>query len=227
VLDWIVQQPLRREWFFEQRDGNCRLMASFTARLSETAPVWARAVAPFAEWIARQLWSANRKGARDIASPTRLTQRHKREAKGAPSFPPAEHVPRAKNRCRGCGKIIRDVRTQCAQCAVPNATQRLIDAHELADWLRILLKPGPKKVRRNEGMRRLALHGDRPRNQPRLPRKCIRRKFSHYSPEFRTQPLHRPLEYLAGMQVAFAVATSPIQGTGRRLRSWLAFPKSV
>src|SRR5204863_7747579 len=28
VLDWILCQPLRREWFFEQRDGNCRLMAS-------------------------------------------------------------------------------------------------------------------------------------------------------------------------------------------------------
>ena len=29
LLDWIIKQPLRREWFFEQRDGSCRLMASF------------------------------------------------------------------------------------------------------------------------------------------------------------------------------------------------------
>jgi CRISPR-associated protein Cas1 len=27
LLNWILEQPLRREWFFEQRDGNCRLMA--------------------------------------------------------------------------------------------------------------------------------------------------------------------------------------------------------
>jgi CRISPR/Cas system-associated endonuclease Cas1 len=23
LLDWITRQPLKREWFFEQRDGNC------------------------------------------------------------------------------------------------------------------------------------------------------------------------------------------------------------
>src|SRR5207247_1159316 len=43
VLDWVLSRPLRREWFFEQRDGNCRLMASFAIRLTETAQVWARA----------------------------------------------------------------------------------------------------------------------------------------------------------------------------------------
>src|SRR2546426_8353847 len=25
VLDWITREPLSRQWFFEQRDGNCRL----------------------------------------------------------------------------------------------------------------------------------------------------------------------------------------------------------
>src|SRR2546428_423343 len=29
VLDWIMREPLRRECFFEQRDGNCRLMGPF------------------------------------------------------------------------------------------------------------------------------------------------------------------------------------------------------
>ena len=57
VLDWIMSQPLKSEWFFEQRDGNCRLMASFAIRLSETAPMWRHAVAPVAEWVARALWS--------------------------------------------------------------------------------------------------------------------------------------------------------------------------
>src|SRR5271166_233121 len=28
LLDWITRQSLSREWFFEQRDGNCRLMAT-------------------------------------------------------------------------------------------------------------------------------------------------------------------------------------------------------
>jgi CRISPR-associated endonuclease Cas1 len=42
VLDWISREPIRRDWFFEQRDGNCRLMASFAVRLSETAAMWGR-----------------------------------------------------------------------------------------------------------------------------------------------------------------------------------------
>src|SRR5205823_12681620 len=52
VLDWVLSQPLRREWFLEQRNGNCRLMAPFAIRLTETASVWARAIGPVAEWVA-------------------------------------------------------------------------------------------------------------------------------------------------------------------------------
>jgi hypothetical protein len=40
LLDWITRQPLRREWFSEQRDGNCRLAGSFAVRLSETSPIF-------------------------------------------------------------------------------------------------------------------------------------------------------------------------------------------
>src|ERR1700746_441743 len=50
LLDRITREPLSRQWFFEQRDGNCRLMAPFAVRLSETAMTWRRAVAPIAEW---------------------------------------------------------------------------------------------------------------------------------------------------------------------------------
>ena len=80
LLDWITRQPLRREWFCEQRDGNCRRAGSFGVRLSETAPIWRRAVAPIAEWVARAFWSTIRKP--DAPLPTRLTQNNKREAKG-------------------------------------------------------------------------------------------------------------------------------------------------
>ena len=37
VLDWKGRGPLPRNHFFEQRDGNCRLMASFASTLSQTA----------------------------------------------------------------------------------------------------------------------------------------------------------------------------------------------
>src|ERR1019366_7187081 len=82
LLDWITRQPLRREWFFEQRDGNCRLMGPFAVRLSETAAIWRRSVAPVAEWVAKQFWSTTHKRTQSVQAPTHLTQAHRREAKG-------------------------------------------------------------------------------------------------------------------------------------------------
>src|SRR5256885_425002 len=29
LFDWLSKGPLKREWFFEERDGNCRLMGPF------------------------------------------------------------------------------------------------------------------------------------------------------------------------------------------------------
>jgi len=75
VLDWITREPLKREWFFEQRDGTCRLMASFAAQLSETAPSWGRAVGLFAEWVARALWLPKPKSTYNRVPATHLTQR--------------------------------------------------------------------------------------------------------------------------------------------------------
>jgi CRISPR/Cas system-associated endonuclease Cas1 len=56
VLHWIKREPLRRSDFFETSNGNCRLMSYLCVRLSETAPVWGKLVAPWAEHVARTLW---------------------------------------------------------------------------------------------------------------------------------------------------------------------------
>jgi CRISPR-associated endonuclease Cas1 len=125
LLDWITREPLKRDWFFEQRDGNCRLMAPFAVKLSETTPMWARAVAPVAEWVARQLWQRQRKPSRETAPPTRLTQSRKRKPNSVPLVPRGERAPQPQTLCRGCGKEIEQGRTYCAQCAVPDATERL------------------------------------------------------------------------------------------------------
>ncbi len=131
LLDWITREPLKREWFLEQRDGNCRLMAQIATKLSETAPTWGNAVAPIAEWVAGTLWSRTRKPIRDIAPPTRLTQRHKREAKGASPLPSPISPPRRENLCRECGKTIQIGSTNCGECAIGGATERLIGAAKL------------------------------------------------------------------------------------------------
>ena len=131
LLDWITRQPLKREWFFEQRDGNCRLMAPFAVRLSETAPIWGRAVSPVAELVAQELWSTTRKRTSTDLPPTHLTQTHRREAKGGWSTPTLPIAARAESLCRGCGKSISPGREHCANCATSLATERLAIASRL------------------------------------------------------------------------------------------------
>ena len=131
VLEWISREPLRREWFFERRDGTCRLMGSFAVRLSETAPTWAQAIAPLAERISRTLWSTIRKPARQLSPVTRLTHRRRRQAKGGPSRLPAESPPRPPAVCRVCGAPIRLRRTYCASCAVTVSKEALVGAARL------------------------------------------------------------------------------------------------
>jgi CRISPR-associated endonuclease Cas1 len=148
VLDWITRQPLRREWFVEESDGNCRLTALFAARLSETAPIWRRAVAPIAEWVARAIWSTIRKPDAPLA--TRLTQTNKREAKGAsvPIAPPAHRPP---NVCLGCGKEIAAGNMHCAICIVDVSRKKML---EIAKQGRIASRSPESKARLAETQRR-------------------------------------------------------------------------
>lgn len=127
VLDWISREPLRREWFFEQRDGNCRLMAPLAARLSETASTWRQSVAPYAEWLAQTLWSATSKSG-DRAPTTPLTQRHKREAQGAPPLPRSKATPKPERICRICGASVAPGEVHCQSCGLAIATEHILKA---------------------------------------------------------------------------------------------------
>ncbi len=153
VLDWISREPLRREWFFEQRDGNCRLMGSFAVRLSETALTWARAVAPLAEWVSRTLWSRIPKPPRRLRPATRLTQSHKRQAKGEPPMPPAEPLPKPPAVCRGCGAPIKHGRNYCVSCGVVFSRAGLIKAAQLG---RVAGHSPEARARQAEAQRRHA-----------------------------------------------------------------------
>ena len=126
LLDWITREPLTRAWFVEQRNGNCRLTSTLAIELSQTARTWGRAVAPFTEWVARLLWSSSTKSGNRLAPPTLLTQRHKREAKGAQPLPRLGSSPTVPRLCRGCGKSIRPEHVHCAVCAAEGAKERMI-----------------------------------------------------------------------------------------------------
>jgi hypothetical protein len=122
LLDWITRAPLRRDWFFEKPDDNCRLMGSFAIRLSETAQTWGRAVAPVAEWVARALSAGISKANRQIGPATRLTQRHRREAKNGSSQRFRKPAPRPQTVCGVCGTAIEASRTYCSLCT-PNISK--------------------------------------------------------------------------------------------------------
>jgi len=128
VLEWITRQPLKREWFFEQRDGNCRLMAPFAVRLSETASIWRRAVAPVAEWIAKQFWSTTKRRTQNTHAPTHLTQAHRRAAKGGSLETTVRLAHQSENLCPGCGKKIRSESITCVRCGIPTSTKNMVNA---------------------------------------------------------------------------------------------------
>jgi CRISPR-associated endonuclease Cas1 len=121
VLNWLQSEPLRKSDFWEDRNGNCRLVSALAIQLSETADTWRKLVAPVAEYVAQEIWSSVprpasiSKAARRLIA-TRLTQRRKRLVKG--SDVPMVKAPIPNSVCSGCGKIVRRATHYCRSCAV-------------------------------------------------------------------------------------------------------------
>jgi len=154
VLHWITREPLRREWFFEQRDGNCRLMGSFAIRLAETARTWGRAVAPVAEWVAQELWTTTKRATRLQLPATRLTQSHKREAKSISVNVPTCAPPNPLHLCRGCGVSLSRNRDYCAACGLVVSTDKMIEVGEAG---RLAAQSPQAQASRSETQRRNAI----------------------------------------------------------------------
>lgn len=150
MLKWITDGPLKREWFFEQRDGSCRLMGSFAKRLSESLTTWSRVVAPTAEWVVRMLWSTARKRSKLMVPPTHLTQSHRRMAKGKLD-PPIPSTPGRARLCRTCGTSVARGCSYCASCAVAIRTASLIKGARLG---RLISQNEEAQARRAEKGRR-------------------------------------------------------------------------
>jgi CRISPR-associated endonuclease Cas1 len=126
LLDWLTREPLRRQWFLEERNGNCRLMSSLATRLSETCAIWRRVVAPFAEGIARALWSQPSISERTPA--TRLTQNRRREAKGMSYRTDAPKPLHIESSCRLCGDVIKRGQKYCRNCAPEVVKENILKA---------------------------------------------------------------------------------------------------
>jgi CRISPR-associated protein Cas1 len=147
VLKWLLSRPLRRNLFFEEANGNCRLMSSLAVQLAETAPTWARAVAPVAEWVARAFWSTIKKP--DVPLATRLTQENKRK-----TICPDAVAPVPEKVCLGCGRALAKGSTHCAVCIMEVSRARMLD---VARQGRIASKAPESLARVSATQRRQAL----------------------------------------------------------------------
>lgn len=150
LLDWLRRGLLRREWFFEQRDGNCRLMGQFAQQLSETAKAWHDAVAPYAERCARILWSTVPRASDDRFNATPLTQARRRAAKWAVTVSVSNPVPSPPAICKQCGKPIRRGTVSCSECSKVASREALLRA---AHKGRIAAQQPQVQVRRGERQR--------------------------------------------------------------------------
>jgi CRISPR-associated endonuclease Cas1 len=126
LLDWLTREPLRRQWFLEERNGNCRLMSSLATTLSETHVLWRRAVAPFAEGIAKAFYS--QRPADDRGPATRLTQNNKREAKGILVGIQVRELPHRETVCRLCGTALKYGQKYCKVCAPAIVKENILRA---------------------------------------------------------------------------------------------------
>jgi len=193
VLDWITRGPLRREWFFEQRDGNCRLMASFALQLSQTASTWARAVAPLAEQMSRIFSASVPKRDKRIFPSTRLTQNSRREGRGISPDLSVEAPPRPESVCRNCGKSTRGAQ-YCGACSPMALRENLIEGAKLG---RIATHMPKAEARRAATMRRqeAAKRAWRPSDLPEwLTEKCYREKIQPRLATFTVSAIASALE---------------------------------
>jgi CRISPR-associated endonuclease Cas1 len=128
VLNWLQNEPLRKADFWEDRNGNCRLISTLAIKLAQTSNTWHKLVAPVAEYVAQTLSSSVSRPPSNIGTKriaTRLTQRNKREVKGS-DIPPVK-APKPERVCRGCGKELQGDSVHCKECDLQIATRRLVE----------------------------------------------------------------------------------------------------
>jgi hypothetical protein len=96
--------------------------------MGQQACPWGRLLAPWAEYVARELWTETKSGSeQNSVPPTRLTQRRRTEAKGR-VWEPRIRLPKSEHLCPGCGKTIQDRSAECARCALGTSTQNMLEA---------------------------------------------------------------------------------------------------
>ncbi len=91
LRDFLSARTLRRQHFFELRNGHCRLMPDLAKELAQTTSLWTERLEPVVEGVAQTLHSeataperprrwieSNRQRGASTPLPTRLTESHRK-----------------------------------------------------------------------------------------------------------------------------------------------------
>jgi hypothetical protein len=130
VLQLLRTRTFRREDFFESRQGVCRVLPPLTKLLAESAPRWAKAVAPVVEDIAKRLFEGERKRVHSTKQlPTLLTQANRSAGRDTirRKLKPEHSAEgsRLPATCRGCGCVLSDRRRRyCDACLPEHESER-------------------------------------------------------------------------------------------------------
>ncbi len=152
VLELLRTRVFRASDFFETRQGVCRVLPPLTHSLAETAPMWAKCVAPVAERVAHMLASVP--GARISRITTPLTQRNRsagrRGLRRKPRLAGAVRAASVPAACRICGVIlVAPNRSYCDDC-LPEQRREQVASFQ---------KAGPAALRRLMAEGRDPSHG--------------------------------------------------------------------
>jgi len=124
ILNWLMHEPLRRSDFIETANGSCRLSSSLCSKLSETAAIWGKLVAPWAEYVAHSLRASHTSRpsvSRGFSTP--LTQAYRRKEIVSPVN---LKMPTVGRICCGCGTVTR-VGRNCPKCGREISRDKLIE----------------------------------------------------------------------------------------------------
>ena len=122
VLNLLRERTFSVHDFAETRQGVCRVLPPLTHLLAETGPTWARAVAPLAERIARQLFDGWNDDIKNRSKPlsTPLTQSRRSAGRDSVRRHPqrmTSNIPSMPQACRMCGLILgKSGRIYCDDC---------------------------------------------------------------------------------------------------------------
>jgi CRISPR-associated endonuclease Cas1 len=171
ALDLLERRTFSVKDFFETRQGDCRVLPPMTAVLAETAPQWAKLIAPVAETVAKKLMDAypelveRRSEPAQIskipsrqtpAVPTPLTQANRSAGRGQHRTQERKEPEKSTARklvhtCIGCGSELTEARsTYCASCLVERREEYVPD----------FLVAGPEALAKLRAAGQDPAHGD-------------------------------------------------------------------